>query len=53
MTYKITENVLKLVQDLIDEGYSGTVEITKSYATGTKGILGESISVQLSGFCKE
>jgi len=53
MTYKITENVLKLVQDLIDEGYSGTVEITKSYASGTKDILGDSISVQLSGFCKE
>lgn len=53
MTYKITENVLKLVQDLKDEGYSGTVEITKSYASGTKDILGESISVQLSGFCKE
>lgn len=53
MTYKITENVLQLVQDLKDEGYSGTVEITNSYASGTKEILGDVLSVQLSGFCKE
>lgn len=53
MTYKITENVLQLVQDLKDEGYSGTVEITNSYASGTKEVLGDVISVQLSGFCKE
>lgn len=53
MEYKITEKVLNLVECLFSEGYSGVVEITKSYATGTKEHLSDSLSVQLSGFCKE
>ena len=53
MEYKITEKVLNLVEQLIADGYSGIVELTKAYASGTKEYLGQSLSVQLSGFCKE
>lgn len=53
MAYKITQKVLDLVEELFAEGYEGTTEITNSYCTGTKEILGESVSVMLHGFCKE
>ena len=53
MAYKITQKVLDLVEELFAEGYEGTTEITNSYCTGTKGVLGESVSVMLYGFCKE
>ena len=53
MVYKITQKVIDLVEELFAEGYEGTAEITNSYCTGTKGVLGESVSVVLYGFCKE
>ena len=53
MAYKITQKVLDLVEELFAEGYEGTTEITNSYCTGTKGVLGESVSVMLYGFGKE
>lgn len=53
MTYKISEKVINLVQALIDEGYTGEALITNSYCSGTGNVLGKSLSVQLSGFCKE
>ena len=51
--YKITQKVLDLVEKLFEEGYKGSVEITKGYATGTAKHLEGRLSVQLSGFCKE
>lgn len=51
--YKITQKCLDLVEQLINEGYRGTVEITKSYCTGTHEVLGDALSIQLSGYCKE
>lgn len=51
--YQITPRVLQLVTDLFNEGYQGTSEITKSYCTGTKEVLGDAGSVQITGFCKE
>lgn len=53
MNYKITEKVTTLVENLIKEGYDGDVTLTNSYCTGTAQFLGESMSVQLNGFCKE
>lgn len=53
MEYKVTQKVLDLVEKLFEEGYKGSVEITKGYATGTAKHLEGSLSVQLSGFCKE
>lgn len=53
MTFKITERVIKLVEDLIKAGYDGEAVLTNSYCTGTFSFLGEVLSVQLNGFCKE
>lgn len=53
MSYKITEKVTTLVENLIKEGYDGEATLTNSYCTGTAGFLGDSLSVQLNGFCKE
>lgn len=53
MEYKITQSVLNLVEDLFKEGYEGEARITNSYPTGARNVLGESFSVELTGFCKE
>ena len=53
MVYKITQKVIDLIEELFAEGYEGTAEITNYSCTGTKGVLGESVSVMLYGFCKE
>lgn len=53
MTYKITERVTTLIEDLINAGYEGEATITNSYCTGTASFFDQAISVQLTGFCKE
>lgn len=52
-TYRVTPKIIELVQQLLTEGYSGTIELTDKYATGTREVLGQAMAVQLSGFCKE
>ncbi len=51
--YRITERVLKLAEDLIDQGYAGTIEVTRSYPSGAGEVLDGCTSLQLHGFCKE
>ena len=51
--YKVTQKVLDLVEDLFKQGYQGEATLTTSYASGTRNVLGDTLSVQLSGFCKE
>lgn len=53
MAFKVTTRVMELVEQLIQEGYEGDATITNDYCTGTKEVLGNAISVQLSGFSKE
>lgn len=53
MSYKITEKVTDLVQDLIDAGYEGDVTMTNSYCIGTASFFQQAVTVQLTGFCKE
>lgn len=53
MTYKVTEKVLGLVEELFNEGYDGEATFTNCYCTGTGAVLGESYSIKLTGFCKE
>lgn len=51
--FGVTTAVTRLAQALIREGYQGTVTLTNSYATGTKAVLNECFSLELTGFCKE
>lgn len=53
MSFKITEKVTTLVEELFKEGYQGDCEFTNSYCTGTYEVLGDAYSLKLSGFCKE
>lgn len=53
MNFKITAKIMDLVTELVKEGYRGTATICNNYCTGTKAVLGESFSIELSGFCKE
>lgn len=53
MTYQVTQQILDLVKNLFDQGYEGEAQLTNCYPSGAEAILGESLSVQLSGFCKE
>lgn len=52
-TYKVTERVLSLVEQLSQEGYTGEATFSNRYSLGAKEVLGVSFSLQLTGFCKE
>ena len=52
-TYKVTQRVIDLVEQLFQEGYTGAATFSNGYASGTKEVLGVSFSLQLTGFCKE
>lgn len=51
--FGVTTAVTRLAEGLILAGYTGTIELTKDYPAGAKGILGSDFSLKLSGFCKE
>lgn len=51
--YKVTERVVGLVQDLIQQGYGGEASLTNSGCTGTMEHLEGSFAIHLPGFCKE
>lgn len=53
MSYKITPKVIALVEQLFAEGYTGKATLTSSYPTGAGEVLGNALSVELTGFCKE
>jgi hypothetical protein len=53
MTYKITQQVIDLVQALFEAGYSGEATITNLHASGAAEVLGKQFAVSLSGFSKE
>ena len=53
MPYKVTEKVTTLVEALFEAGYNGEATLTTSYCSGAAEVIGGSMSVQLSGFCKE
>jgi len=53
MTFKITERLLDAVGELLKEEYEGDIRISESYCTGTRNVLGNTASVELTGFCKE
>lgn len=53
MEYKVTQKVTDLVAELIKAGYEGEATLTNSYCTGTSAFLGDTFSIQLTGFCKE
>lgn len=53
MAYKVTEKVIDLVAELEKEGYMGTPTLTTAYPTGAKAVLGDAMSVCLTGFSKE
>lgn len=52
-TYKVTQRVIDLVEQLFQEGYTGEATFSNGYASGTEEVLGVSFSLQLTGFCKE
>lgn len=51
--YKITEEIINLVEELFQEGYGGTVELVNTFPSGIGLALAGCTVVQLSGFCKE
>lgn len=53
MTYKVTQKVLDLVEELFKDGYGGEAVFTNSGCNGTLDFLDGAFAMQLSGFCKE
>lgn len=53
MTYKVTQKVLDLVEELFEVGYEGEATFTNSGCSGTMDFLDGAFAIQLSGFCKE
>lgn len=56
MTYKLTTKVLELVEQLIEEGYSGDATLSQCGCTGTQEVMSENsckLWIELTGFAKE
>lgn len=53
MTFKVTEKVLRLVDELYEEGYSGECVYSTPGYSGALEILQNTRALSLSGFCKE
>lgn len=56
MTYKLTTKVLDLVEQLIEEGYSGEATLSRYGCSGTQAIMDENgckLWIELTGFAKE
>ena len=53
MTFKVTEKVLRLVDELYEEGYSGGCVYSPPWYSGALETLRNTRSLNLSGFCKE
>lgn len=51
--FGVNSRIIRLCEDLIAAGYTGTAELTRSYPSGARGIIGMDFSMKLSGFCKE
>lgn len=51
--YTIGPEIIKLVERLFDEGYSGTASLTRFYPLGIADSLKDCFSIELTGFCKE
>lgn len=52
-SYKVTTEVIDLVKSLVEAGYEGEASLCWGYPSGAAAVLGESWSIQLTGFCKE
>lgn len=53
MEVYIPQDLIGVCDQLLKEGYKGTIELTNSYPTGVKNIFGDQMVLSLSGFCKE
>lgn len=56
MAYKLTTKVLGLVEQLIEEGYSGDATLSRCGCSGTQSVMDENgckTWIELSGFAKE
>lgn len=56
MTYKLTTKVLDLVEKLLEEGYCGTVQLSRGGCSGTASVMDEhdcKMWIEIPGFAKE
>jgi hypothetical protein len=53
MSLKVTAGVIELCEQLVNEGYTGTIELTNNYPAGAAKLFGNRFSMSLTGFCKE
>ncbi len=51
--YKVTQQCIDLIEELLEEGYQGEITLSNCFCTGTANYLEDTMAIVINGFCKE